>query len=331
MITSSVIAHDEWLVAARETLLYEAEAIQLASARLNGNLLKAVEIILNHHGKIVVTALGKSGHIAQKVAATLTSTGTPAVFLHAADALHGDLGIYTPGDPTIVISKSGTTAEVVRLMPLLRQFASPLIGILGNLKCELAQQIDVVLDASVAREADRHNMVPTCSSTVALALGDALATTLMTARQFSDRDFARYHPSGQLGRNLWLRVSDVMHTNSSVAKVSVSHSLRDVVIAMSAHALGAACVVDDQDHLLGIITDGDLRRALQLHDDIRLFHASDIMTTEPTTIGPEAHLNEALSLMEDRPSQISVLPVVDTHGRCLGLLRIHDVYQPGRA
>ncbi len=307
----------------------EAQALAAAAARLDTHLTKAVEMLLSHAGKVVVSGIGKSGHIGQKIAATLASTGTPAVFLHAAEAVHGDLGIYTPGDPSILISKSGSTAELLRLIPVLRQFQSPLIAIVGNLNSPMAKQADVILDARVDREADPLNLAPTCSTTVALALGDALAVALMLARRFTDQDFARYHPAGQLGRNLWLKVADVMHQNDAVAWVNPETPLRQVIIAMSQRPLGAACVVDGDFRLLGIITDGDLRRALLNYEDIRLLRAGDCMTTQPATITPEASLGEATRLMEDRVSQISVLPVVDSQRqRCLGLIRIHDIYQP---
>lgn len=321
------VALDTCLSVARETLLAEAEAVRLAAERLDDTLTRAVELILAQGGKVVVTGMGKSGHIGRKIAATLSSTGTPSVFLHAAEATHGDLGIYAPGDCTILISKSGTTAELVRLLPILRQFQSPLIGILGNLDSPLARNVDIALDARVVREADPLNLAPTSSTMVALGLGDALAAGLMHARGFSDMHFARYHPSGQLGRNLLLRVGDVMHVDAAVAWASPADALRLVVIAMTKHPLGAACVVDDERRLLGIITDGDLRRALQTYDDIRSLQAADLMTPNPITILPDATLKVAAQLMEDRPSQLSVLPVVDAAQQCLGLLRIHDIYQ----
>ncbi len=312
---------------ARAALLAEAQAIRQAADRLNGNLSDAVKIILEHPGKVIVTGMGKSGHIAQKIAATLNSIGTHSVFLHPAEATHGDLGIYTPGDPTIMISKSGATSELVRLVPVLRQFQSPLIGILGNLHSPLAEKMDVVLDARVDQEADPLNLVPTCSSTVALALGDALAAALMKVYQFSDLDFARLHPNGQLGRNLLFRVANVMHTRQKIACVSLEDRVRQVVIAMTRYPFGAACVVDEQDHLLGIITDGDLRRALQTYEDLSPLHAADLMTAHPVLARPEMLLKDAVHLMEDRPSQISVLPVVGDDGKCVGLIRIHDIYQ----
>ncbi|MDX1436358.1 MAG: KpsF/GutQ family sugar-phosphate isomerase [Anaerolineales bacterium] len=318
----------DWLEVAQRALEVEIEAIKKASTRLDGSLTCAAEIILAHDGKVVVSGIGKSGHIAQKIAATLCSTGTPAVYLHPADASHGDLGVYTPGDPSILISKSGSTAELVRLVPILRQFNSPLIAIVGNLSSALVREADVVLDARVEREADPLGVVPTASAVVALALGDALASALMYARRLSVQDYGRFHPGGQIGRNLWLHVADIMHQGEQVAWVEAQTPVRDVVIALTEKPLGAACVVDENFRLLGLITDGDVRRALKTYDDIRPLVAQEIMTEKPVEIHPEISLKEALQLMESRSSQISVLPVVAREtNRCLGLLRLHDIYQ----
>jgi len=326
-----VTQQSEWLAIAQATLEIEANSILSASNRLDGNLSRAVEIILNHSGKVVVSGIGKSGHIAQKIAATLCSTGTPAVFLHAAEAVHGDLGVYTPGDPTILVSKSGSGEELTRLVPVLRQFHSPLIAIVGNLESYLAHHADVILDARVQREADPLGIVPTASTVVALALGDALAAALMSARKFTEQDFVRFHPAGQLGRNLYLHVIDVMHRLEEVACVKPETSLREVVIAMTRHPLGAACVIDEAYHLIGLITDGDVRRALQKYDDIRPLCARDVMTPNPIRVAPEVTLGRAAEIMENRPSQISVLPVVETEsGKCLGLIRLHDIYLGSR-
>jgi arabinose-5-phosphate isomerase len=312
---------------ARETLIEEARAISVAADRLDAGVARATDLILSHVGKVVVTGVGKSGHIAHKIAATFSSTGTPAVFLHAAEAAHGDLGVYTPGDPTILISKSGATAELVSLMPMLRELNSPTIGILGNLNSPIARKVDVVLDARVEREADHLNLAPTSSTTVALALGDALAATLMRIRGFNDSDFARFHPSGQLGRNLLLHVKDVMHVGTEVAWVSPEDPLRSVVLAMTEHPLGAAIAIDEKRRLVGLITDGDLRRALYQNRDLSSIRARDMMTSKPTTAHQSMTLGDAARLMEDRPSQLSVLPVMDESGLCLGLLRLHDIYQ----
>jgi arabinose-5-phosphate isomerase len=312
---------------ARNAMRIEAKAIQVASQRLNGDFSRAIELLAAHSGKIIVSGMGKSGHVAQKIAATLSSTGSPAMFLHPAEAAHGDLGVYTPGDPTIFISKSGSTVELLRLIPILREFHSPLIGILGNLNSTLAREADAVLDACVEREADPLDLAPTASTAVALSLGDALAAALMTVRNFQAQDFARFHPGGQLGRNLWLHVADVMHGLEKVACVQPCNTLKEVVIAMTQFPLGAACVLDEQKRLAGIITDGDVRRAFQKNDDIRLLMAEHVMVSTPTTIAPDASLKLAIERMEKRASQISVLPVVDANGTCQGLLRIHDIYQ----
>jgi arabinose-5-phosphate isomerase len=317
----------DFVACGRAAMEAEAEAIASAAGRLDARFSRAVELILAHQGKIVVTGIGKSGRVAEKLVATFSSTGTPAVFLHPAEAVHGDLGVYAPEDPTIMISKSGATAELLRLVSVLRDFRSPLIGILGNASSPLASEVDILLDASVRAEADPQNLAPTSSSAAALALGDALAIAVMQGRCFTPEEFAVYHPAGQLGRNLELRVSRVMHGAADTAWAKPEDSLRSVVIAMTRHPLGAACVIDGEGRLAGLITDGDLRRALERHDDIRTLCAAEIMTRNPTTIEPEARLADALRLMEDRPSQIYVLPVVEREtGRCLGLLRLHDVY-----
>ena len=318
---------ERWLAAARNAVEIEAASLERAAARLDGELIRAVELIVSHPGKVVVTGIGKSGHIARKIVATLCSTGTAAVFLHPAEAVHGDLGIYAPGDPTVILSKNGSSSELLALAPLLRQFRSPLIGILGNAASPLASQVDVLLDASVEREADPNNLAPTASAVTALALGHALAIALMTARNFTPEEFGRFHPGGQLGRNLRLSVGEAMHGIGEAACVQPEASLKNVIIAMTRWPLGAACVVRADGTLAGFLTDGDLRRALTAHDDIRDLCAADAMSTRPVTIGPEATLGHALELMERRPSQISALPVVDAAGRAVGVLRLHDVFR----
>jgi arabinose-5-phosphate isomerase len=315
-----------WLDTARDAMRIESAAIARAADRLDDSLIRAVELILAHPGKIVVTGIGKSGHVARKIVATLCSTGTASVFLHPAEAAHGDLGIYTPGDPTILVSRNGASAELQSLVPTLRQFRSPLIGILGSTASPLARHMDVLLDATVEREADPNNLAPTASAVTAIALGHALAIALMCARNFTPEEFGRFHPGGQLGRNLKLQVRDAMHTGDAVAFVEPSTSLREVIIQMTHRALGAACVISPGGLLAGLLTDGDLRRTLTTHHDIRPLTAADAMTANPITIGPDATLGQALELMERRRSQISVLPVVDQNGLALGLLRIHDIY-----
>lgn len=314
------------LAAGRAAIEMEADAIACAASRLDEQFSCAVRLIQDHPGKIIVTGLGKSGFVAEKLAATFCSTGTPAVFLNPVNALHGDVGIYADGDPTVVLSKSGTTLELLRLVPVLREFNSRLIGIIGNRTSPLGREMDILLDASVRAEADPWNLAPTASAAVASALGDALALAVMQARNLTPRDFAQRHPAGQLGRNLRVTIRQVMHSGDEVAWAAPDSSMKAVIIAMNRCPLGAACVKGEGGRLAGIITDGDLRRALQSNDDIRAIKAGDLMTSHPVTVSPDASLQEALRLMEDRPSQIAVLPVIEGE-RCLGLVRLHDLYQ----
>jgi arabinose-5-phosphate isomerase len=320
----------EWLAAARAAIEIESASLAQAACRLDGELIRAVDLILAHPGKVVITGIGKSGHIARKMVATLCSTGTASVYLHPAEAVHGDLGIYTPGDPTVLISRDGTSAELLALVPVLREFRSPLIGILGKKVSPLAVELDVLLDASVDREADPNNLAPTASAATAMAVGDALAIALMRARNFTPEEFGRFHPGGQIGRNLRLSVREAMHGFSEVAVVGPAATLKEVILAMTRRPWGAACVISQTGLLEGLITDGDLRRALTTHDDIRGLNAEGVMTRSPVSIDPEATLAEALEKMERRASQISVLPVVNASGRALGLLRLHDIYLGAR-
>jgi arabinose-5-phosphate isomerase len=319
----------ESLETGRDAMRAEAAAIEMAAARLGASFTAAVDIILAAPSKLVVCGIGKSGHIGAKLAATFSSSGTPAIFLHAAEAIHGDLGVYQPGDPTIVLSKSGSTAEVIRLLPLFKKFKSPVIAIVGNINSPIAAAADVVIDASVEKEADPLNLMPTSSSTVSLAIGDALAAALAKARDFTAEEFATFHPGGQLGRNLLMTVGEVMHPVGRVACAQASETLREVVIRMTKAPYGAACVISATGRLEGIITDGDIRRILSEHGDILAKEVGSCMTVSPIATHPGMSLGEAVRIMEDRPSQISVLPVVDPqNNNCVGLLRLHDVYQP---
>jgi len=311
---------------AKNVLLFESEQIKRTMGKLDETFDAAVNAILQARGKVVVCGIGKSGAVAQKITATLCSTGTPAVFLHAAEAAHGDLGVYADGDPVIMISKSGTTEEMLRLIPFFQQAQSDVIAILGNVNSPLARGASFVLDGSVEKEADALNLAPTASTTVALALGDALAVALMHARGFTEKDFARFHPGGQLGKNLMLRVEDVMHEYPLIAHVSEKSSFRELILAMTKYNLGAACVVDEQQHLIGLVTDGDVRRSLLRDADMSALTVSGIMTRNPVKVSVHATLKEAVDLMENRTSQLSVLPVVEGD-ICVGLIRIHDIYQ----
>lgn len=306
----------------------EAAAIQIAAERLDGAFERALDVILEAKSKLIICGIGKSGHIGTKLAATLSSCGIPSVFLHAAEAIHGDLGIYQPGDPTIVLSKSGSTAEVLRLMPMFKKFASSVIAIVGNMNSPIAAAADVVLDGSVENEADPLNLMPTSSSTVSLAIGDALAAALVQARDFTKEQFATYHPGGQLGRNLLMTVGDVMHAVDKVACAQAEETLREVVIRMTTFPLGGACVTDAAGGLIGIITDGDIRRLLSQEGEILNLKAGNCMTKAPIFTSSQMLLGDAIRMMENRRSQIAVLPVVTSRQRQLiGLLRLHDVYQ----
>jgi len=318
--------HDLKIIAA-SILKTEANELLQAADRVSESIVDAAKLIDNHNGKVMICGLGKSGLIAQKIAATFCSIGRKAVFLHAVDALHGDLGIFEAGDPTILISKSGSTEEIVRLLPILKEFESPLIGIVGNMNSSIIDDLDIVLDASVYNEADPLGIVPTSSTTLTLSIGDALAGVLMSVKGFNKNDFARFHTSGSLGKRLLLTVENIMQHISNVAVVNMTDKLRKVVIAMTEKPNGAAIVKCKNDGF-GLITDGDLRRCLAEGEDIDLLDAERIMTTDPVSISSNSSVDSALKLMEDRRSQISVLPVVsEENGECLGLIRLHDIYQ----
>ena len=311
----------------RNVLIGEAEQMISAADRISDKIVEACEVINGHTGKIVISGMGKSGLIAQKIAATLCSIGNKAVFLHPAEAVHGDLGIYAPGDPTILISKSGATDEILRLLPILKEFKSPLIGILGNMNSVLSNEVDLAIDASVSSEVDPLGIVPTASTTLTLAIGDALTAVLMSHKNFKREDFAKLHPAGDLGRRLKLRVKDIMQRIEKVAVVAPDDKLRSVVIKMTENPQGAALVLDNEGSLLGIVTEGDLRRSLADNIDIDNSKAKEVMSQKPITIKIGSLLSEVLSVMEDRESQISVLPVVIDELKCVGLIRIHDIYQ----
>ena len=321
------MSNQDLKIIAASILKTEANELLQAADRVSESIVDAAKLIDNHNGKVMICGLGKSGLIAQKIAATFCSIGRKAVFLHAVDALHGDLGIFEAGDPTIVISKSGSTEEIVRLIPILKEFESPLIGIVGNMNSSIIDDLDIVLDASVDNEADPLGIVPTSSTTLTLSIGDALAGVLMSVKGFNKNDFARYHPSGSLGKRLLLTVENIMQHISNVAVVNMTDKLRKVVIAMTEKPNGAAIVKCKNDGF-GLITDGDLRRCLAEGEDIDLLDAERIMTTDPVSISSNSSVDNALKLMEDRRSQISVLPVVsEENGECLGLIRLHDIYQ----
>jgi arabinose-5-phosphate isomerase len=312
-----------------ELLRLESNAIERAADRLDqASVERAIDLIGACKDKVVVTGAGKSGVIAQKIAQTLTSTGTVAIFVHPSDALHGSLGVITARDVVIALSNSGETDEIIALLPALEQRGVSLISIVGNINSTLARKADVVLDASVDKEACPLNLAPTTSTTVALAIGDAIAMTLMEARGLTAEDFALNHPAGRLGKRLTMRVTDLMHDSPNVEPRS---GWIEVVKAISKYSLGAVNVVDGGGELQGIITDGDLRRTIERTEAGTLdkLTAAEMMTSKPITANPEMLAYDALQLMENRPSQISVLPVTDQDGRCVGLLRLHDIVRSG--
>ena len=310
----------------------EAEAISCTAARLDpSEVERAVELLAACRGKVVAVGVGKSGHIAQKAAATLTSTGTPAVFLHPSDALHGGMGMVAGGDVCLFVSNSGETAELLDLLPYLQHRRAPVLAVVGNTSSALARRADVVLDASVDKEACPLNLAPTTSTTVALAVCDALAMALMSVKRLTPEDFALNHPGGRLGKRLTLKVSDLMRGGEENPSVGTGATLLEVVQAIGHGGLGAVNVLDESGRLAGIITDGDVRRAVQRvrPEDLAGLTAAGFMTREPVVVAPELLAHAALQLMEDRPAQIAVLPVVDSEGRCVGLLRLHDIVRSG--
>lgn len=315
-----------------DLLLIESEAIAQTARRLEpATIERAIELLVSCAGKVVLVGVGKSGVIAQKIAATMTSTGTAALYLHPSDALHGGLGILTSKDIVIALSNSGETDEVIAMLPYLKQRETPIIAVVGNLNSTLAERANVVLDASVDQEACPLNLAPTTSTTVALAIGDALAMTLMQAKNWTLEDFAQNHPAGRIGKRLTLRVADLMHSGDKNPTVGEEATWLEIITGIGRGGLGAVNIVDSAGHLVGIITDGDVRRVLEKIKgaDLESLKCSSMMTRDPTVAAPELLAYDALRLMEDRPSQISVLPVVDGERNCVGLLRLHDIVRSG--
>lgn len=318
-----------------QILRTEADAITATAERLSSaEVERAIELLLVCCGKIVLCGVGKSGIIAEKIAATMTSTGTPALCLRPTDALHGGLGIITSDDVVIILSNSGETEELVQMLPALSARRVAIIAILGNTRSTLARAANVVLDASVDREVCPLGLAPTASTTVALALGDALAMTLMEAKGWTVEDFAFNHPAGRIGKRLTLRVRDLMHAGAHVPVIDLSANWLTAITAIGRGGLGAVCVTDADNKLLGIITDGDVRRALEDaadSDAIKLdcLRARDLITPNPVTCSPDMLAYDALRLMEDRPSQINVLPVTEERGQLVGMIRLHDIVRNG--
>ncbi len=303
----------------------EAEAVAALGRRLDQQFLQAAEILLACRGRVVVSGIGKSGHVARKIASTMASTGTPAFFVHPAEANHGDLGMITSHDVLIAISYSGETEELLSIVPLVKRQGASLISMTGNARSSLAREADIHLDCKVDQEACPLNLAPTASTTATLALGDALAITLLDARGFGPDDFARSHPGGALGRRLLTHVADIMRTGDEIPRVTDSASFADAVLEISRKRMGMTAVVDSQQKLVGIFTDGDLRRSLEQGADMRQARVSDVMTRNPRSIRPQALAVEAAQLMEQ--FKTTQLPVVDEHGLLTGALNVHDLFR----
>ena len=310
---------------ARRVLAIEADAVRALIERLDERFLAALELIAARSGRVVVSGIGKSGHIARKIASTMASTGTPAYFVHAAEASHGDLGMIEQGDVFIAISYSGSSDELLDIVPLVKRRGAKLIAITGNAQSALAREADVHLDARVAQEACPLNLAPTASTTAALALGDALAVALLERRGFSSADFAKSHPKGRLPRQALVHVSDVMHTGDTLPAVTSGASGMQAVAEISRGRLGMTAVVDGARRVLGVFTDGDLRRALEKGVDLAQVSVDQVMTRNPRTLSPRALAAEAVSLMEAH--KISQLLVVDERGTLLGALNMHDLFR----
>ena len=314
---------DQALQLARETLDIEAEALMGIKSRLDARFSQAVQMMLNVKGRVVVTGMGKSGHIGSKIAATLASTGTPAMFVHPGEASHGDLGMIKAIDVVLAISNSGESDELVSILPVLKRQGVPLIAMTGGMNSALAQHADVVLDSSVSKEACPLNLAPTASTTAQLALGDALAVALLDARGFKAEDFARSHPGGSLGRRLLTHVSDVMRKDDQVPSVLPTASFSELMQEMSRKGLGASAIVNEQQEVLGIFTDGDLRRLIEKGLDLRSLVAQDVMHAKPRTVNQNALAVEAAELMEQ--FKITSVLVINDAGQLSGALNTNDL------
>jgi arabinose-5-phosphate isomerase len=311
----------------RAALATEAAAIAAVAERLGATFVQACRTCLAARGRVVVIGMGKSGHVGRKIAATLASTGTPAFFVHPAEAQHGDIGMVTRDDVVLLLSNSGETFEVLAVLPVLKRLGIPLVALTGNPKSSLARAADVHVDVSVPAEACPLNLAPTASTTAALATGDALAVTLLHLRGFTEDDFARSHPGGSLGRRLLLHVEAVMHRGAEVPMVRPKDTLSAGLLEMSRKGLGMTAVADEEDRLLGVFTDGDLRRALDRRIDVHVVRMEDVMTRQCRTIGPRSLAVDAVVLMERH--RINALVVVDSDQRVVGALNVHDLLRAG--
>jgi len=312
---------------AKEVIRKEAKAIADLEQKINHQFAKAVELILKSKGRVIVTGIGKSGIIGKKIAATLASTGTPAMFLHPVEGVHGDLGMVRRDDVVIAITKSGETDELFQLFPIFKRLGIPIITFTGNLSSPAAEKSDVVIDVSVEEEACSQNLIPTSSTTAALVMGDALALALLDERHFSSEDFALLHPGGNLGRRLLLRVSDIMHTGTSIPTVSEDANMKETILEMTSKRFGATSVVNGNGELVGIFTDGDLRRLVERTDDIFKLKAQEVMTKNPKTIDGEELAAKALNVMEFY--NITCLIITNGQRKPEGIVHLHDLLKSG--
>ncbi|MER3498599.1 MAG: D-arabinose 5-phosphate isomerase [Chitinophagaceae bacterium] len=310
---------------ALRTIELEASSIKGLTAFINSDFENAIEVLSNCKGRVVISGIGKSAVIAQKIVATFNSTGTPSIFMHAADAIHGDLGMVQQDDIVMIISKSGSSPEIKVLVPLIKNFKNILIAMVGTLDSYLAKQANIVLNTTVEQEACPNNLAPTTSTTAQLVMGDAIAVCLMEKKGFGSNDFAKFHPGGMLGKKLYLRISDLYADNEKPAVLS-SQKLKEVIVEITKKRLGATAVVDEEKNLLGIITDGDLRRMLEKNHVTAEVEAGDIMTKNPKTIGPDELAVNALDLM--RKHEITQIPVVEDK-KYLGMIHLHDLIREG--
>jgi len=311
----------------KEIIRIEAEAITALESHIDEHFAAAIDLIFHAKGRVVITGMGKSGIIARKIAATMNSTGTPSAFMHPSDAVHGDLGMVTPDDVVICISKSGDTAELRQLLPRFHHLGVKIVAMVGNLNSPLSKQSDIVLDISVKEEACPYDLAPTSSTTAALVMGDALAITLLQKRNFTKEDFAMFHPGGSLGKQLLLKVEAMMITGKDIPLVKENVSLSDAIVEISSKRLGATCVVDNAGVLRGILTDGDLRRLLQRTTQIANLTAAQVMTKNPKTIYQDILAAQALKVMESY--KITQLIVVDYDHHPVGILHLHDLVEAG--
>ena len=315
---------------ARQVLYAEAAAIEALVPRLNGEFTKAVALILACKGRVVVSGMGKSGLVGKKIAATLASTGTPAFFLHPAEGIHGDLGMVTADDIVLGISNSGETAELISILPSLKRIGASIIALCGRCPSTLAQNADVFLDVAVEKEACPLGLAPTSSTTATLALGDALAIALLNERHFTPEDFALFHPGGALGRKLLLTVENVMHAGEENPVIGLEHTVKEALFVITGKGLGATSVVDGSGHLMGIITDGDIRRGLETGHEFLDQSVASLMTKTPRTITQEKLAAQALHQMEkNKPHPITVLPVVDSENHSIGMIHLTDLLRQG--